>query len=136
MPSLIDLNEAANVAEPQAVEENEYKLVITSGERKESKKGNPMVQVSFEITGEELTPPVFHYVILPTTDLSKKDQQRRLLDIKRFAEAFNIEVEMFSTCVENDNFEAIVGQEGWALLVQDEYEGRISNKIKRFVVSA
>jgi len=136
MSNILDLALAANISEPEAVAEAEYQLLLVSAKRKDSKSGNSMVEFSHEIVGDVLTPPVFYYLILPTDSMPQRDQQRRLLDVKRYCDAFNIPIETFAACVADDSFEDIIGSQGWAHLVQNEYEGRISNKIKRFIKSA
>jgi hypothetical protein len=126
MPSLIDLNEAANVKPPEAQTEGEYKVRINSCTLQDSKKGNPMLVIGFEIEdeGDELTLPAFYYLNLPHGDMTVKQQKLRLLDVGTFCLAFGIELSTLEECTQTENFETIIGSTGWAHIQPDDYEGR------------
>ena|SRR4030067_570629 len=139
MPSLIDLNKAANVKPPEAQTEGEYKLQLTSCVLQDSKKGNPMLVLGFEIIdaeSDELTLPAFHYLNLAHEEMAPKEQKRRLLEAGEFSNAFGIELSALWDCTQSEDFSSIIGSEGWAHIRPGEYEGRPKNIIKRFVVSA
>lgn len=134
--SLVDLalNEVPDLT---PVEPGEYRLTITSASYKEGReKGTPMVALSMDIDELEDSQTVFHNLILPTDDDEVKKGKTKRRMIKDFCDAFSINYDTMQSAVEDDDYDALVEESGSAILVQDEFEGRVRNNVKRFVVSA
>lgn len=80
-----------DVKEPEIVPEGAYDLRIVKAMDTESKAGNPMtvITISIEDAGTKSL-PIMHYMTYPDEDLPADQKEFRLLDIKRFLQAFGI----------------------------------------------
>ena len=105
------------------VEAGEYEFDVTKAIEKESKKGDPMIELQLKIvTDDDDGPNVYDYLVYNRTGSPHIDG---------FREATG------ETIVKGERvtFEAedCEGRHGRALLVIDEFEGRESNKVKRYL---
>ena len=133
MPSIMDFN-LDDIPDQKPVEDGEYQLTITSAKYKESQeKGTPMIAISMNIEDHEDASTVFHNIILPVEDDPKANGKLRM--IKQFCDAFSISQDTLKQCIAEEEYEAIVGESGYAILNQEEYQGQVNNRVKRFVTS-
>jgi hypothetical protein len=122
------LNEAQ---ESIVVPEGEYDLRNHSAEIKDSKKGAPMVVVLTVVESAEFpnAQPITTYMSLPQDDDEPKAAAFKLLQLRRFCEAFEIPFE------DNGfNTDDIAGTTATLMLKQETYEEEgkepfVSNKI-------
>lgn len=124
--SLLNLN-LNEVPDEITVPDDEYQLVITKAEQKESKTGNPMIEVFFNIISEPDAKMIAHYMLLPTK--GDKNANNKLRRLKSFYLAAKLDL-----AAEINVEEDFKGIELWAQLTtedDDEYGAR--NRIKRFV---
>ena len=113
--------------EEKIVPEGEYNLRITSAQMKEAKSGRQYLLVSLDNVDEPNGATVFHMVngLMPTDEGKTRQMLSNMAD--EFFSYFNLDPMDELTLAE------LRGRECRALLVQEEYEGRISNKIKRLI---
>jgi hypothetical protein len=108
------------------VEAGEYEFDVVKAIEKESKKGDPMIELQLKIVADDDDGPnVYDYLVYTRAGSPHIDG---------FREATG------DTIVKGERvtFEAedCEGRHGRAQLVIDEYEGRESNKVKRYLKSA
>ena len=130
----IDLSKynVAEVPEPVAVEEGEYKIrIIDCPDVKEDKNGNPYIMPRFEVCDAPLAKDFSKYFGLPTSEMDPKQLNNTLLKLKRFGDAFGLD---FSRPLQ---FDELSGLEAWAILgVEESEEYGQSNYIKKFIAGA
>lgn len=135
--SVLDLN-LENVPELEIVEEGEYELQIEpkSVSLKESQNGNKYIQARIKIVGQDNTYPVFHRMMLPDKEQSEDINMMRKRDIKRFLEAFDLDLKVEFTDGKEQLLKGVKGQKAWAILkVTDDGEYEPKNEVKRFITS-
>ena len=138
MSSVLDLN-LENVQEPTIVPEGTYKVRLTSGAIRTSKKGGKYISASFEIVNhDEPTQPVFHTMMLPDGEEVAKDERRKL-DIKRFCDAFELSYNIETGETDSNGTTKILdwkGNEAWAVMkVSHEEDYGDRNEIRRFIAT-
>jgi hypothetical protein len=118
--------------EDQPVAEGNYNLRVYDA-RDGRNKANTCDQIVaiLHIESEEDGTPVngagsiFHYLTFPATEDEDSVKRFKMRDISRFLHLFNVQFEKKGL-----NSEDMIGQTATCLVVQDEYEGNISNKLK------
>lgn len=118
MPGLDDAKEA------KVAPEGLYDLCIVSA-RINDKDGKKSILTTIEIEGEPDYANVFHYIALPHE--SDEDDKRKFKNLmaKRFLHQFGVPMEG------GVDMEQLVGcRASGAKLVQEEYEGNLSNKLQ------
>lgn len=90
MPFIKD--DLEQVQESKPVPEGEYDLTIKKAEEKDSKKGNPMIEVVITIDDPDYpnATPIFHYLNHPEGAKDDQTAQLFMLDIKRFCHCFDV----------------------------------------------
>jgi hypothetical protein len=125
--TFISTNLGDDVQEAGIAPEGEYTLRIVKAEAKESKNGNPMIEMMIAFESEENYAPINHYLNLPYEGNQWNDLFA--LSNKRFLVAFGISFN-------NDGFdvEDFAGSVGTMKVTQEQGEGeyadRTSNAIK------
>lgn len=109
--------------EKEVLPEDKYDLIIESAEFNNEKK--PCVVVRCSVDGHPEAQPVWHRIFLPDDGDDAQKVNNKLLMAKAFCEAFSIPYEDSGF-----NTEDFIGADGNVYLEQDEYEGRVSNKIR------
>jgi hypothetical protein len=115
-----------DVREDKPVEEGEYDLRITSVKEKESKKGQPMLEVMLKIEGREGegASPIWHYLLFNSPDQAAARMQA--LDLKRFLTLFNVPVDP-----NGFNSDDLVGATASCMVIQEEDDrGNIRNALR------
>lgn len=116
--------------EDELCPEAEYELRISDVQDKDSKRGDPMLQIMIDITnppdGISNPAPIFHYISMPTEHDEPKSFQYKLRMIRRLLAVFNIPFE-----ANGFNTEDLMGAEGECLVAQEERtkEGDSGNRI-------
>jgi len=124
----LDIN-LDDAVEPTAVPgDQEYKLRITDMREANDKNGQPYILPRFEIIGEPTTKEFTKFLRLPNDEQNEKQKNSTKWGLKVFFDTFDINS---STANTNE----MIGQEGWAILGQEETEewGE-QNFVKKFVV--
>lgn len=128
---LINASDLGEDLEDKAVPEGEYELRVVKAEYKETKSGeNHMIALAARVEGQdgEGISLVNHYIVMPKDGDVAATTRMRMRDLKRFLVAFGVDTK--------DGFdpetqtEELVGLTGKVRLVQEEYEGNVSNKIR------
>jgi hypothetical protein len=113
------------IEENQPVAEGEYTLVIDSVKEKQDDSGNTKgLLVILAIEGQDNAANVMHNLSLPLPTDEDEKKKNKLLFMKRFLTLFNIP---FNNGLDLTSF---LGKRAKCFLVQDDYQGTISNKIK------
>ena len=114
--------------EKEPVPEGEYDCIIKSAEIVDSKaiRGQENIRVMIEVTDSDFpnTPMIFHYLAGLHPDDDDVKRNNKLLQTKAFLNLFNIPYSGGFALEDMQN------QEAKCHLVQEEYNGRISNKIQ------
>ena len=109
--------------EPKPVPNGRYDLTIAAVEKKVSKNNNPGFNIRMEIGGHDDAPQVFHWLSIPYPGC----EQMVGLSFNRFLALFKTPV---SGGFDDDALAVeLVGKTASAELVQEEYQGNISNKL-------
>jgi len=119
----IDLGANLNdLPEQNPVPEGNYDLIV---EGSKLKPENMCISVWLTIAGEPEAETVFHNLSLPKND----DEDEKKINKLRFLKAF---MQKFSIPYGDNGFneEDLIGARANCHLIQEEYKGRISNKIK------
>ena len=129
MSFIID-TDTTNVPELTSVAAGEYEIRFVRAEQKNSKAGDPMIEIIFDIPSEPLSKDIFHYIMMPLASDSEKQKVQKLGNLKALKAAFNLPQ---AGPVNGDD---LVGLKTWAILNETDSEqyGK-SNSIKKFVVS-
>jgi len=90
--SFIEMNGIGEAKEAEAVDENNYDLVVATVSEEPSKKGKPMITLGIEIEGHPDASLVYHYVSLPDEDDEEKTAKFKLLMAARFFTLAGIDV--------------------------------------------
>lgn len=119
-----------SIEEEQVVPEGAYDLRIKGAELKDTKDGSrKMIEVMLDIEDPDYpnAETVFHYLVFPNEEDMEDEKKglRMLRGVKRFCHLFKIPVQGDELQVED-----FVGSRARANLVQEEYEGRVSNKLR------
>jgi hypothetical protein len=109
----------------------EVRLQIKKAEEGLSKAGNPQITLLLVDPSDDLVDDVYNYITIPTEELRDSDPKKFAKTVRylnEFLECFGIDSSQgFDT--ERD----LVGASGWVIVSQEEFEGRMSNKIKKLV---
>jgi len=136
--SVLDLN-LDQVPELEIVEEGEYELQIEpkSVMKKESSNGKDYIQARLKIVGEDTALPVYHRMMLPNKEQSKDVNMMWKRDIKRFMEAFDLDITNIEfTDGDKQYLKGVEGQKAWAFLkVTEEGDYEPRNEVRRFSTS-
>ncbi len=120
-----DLNEDY---EDKPVPEGEYDLrIIKATDRRNKADTGDITEIIMSVEGDEGVGAanIFHYLTYPSDDDDSARSRMRM----RFLTLF---LKMFGVPFESNGFntEDLVGCTATGLLTQEEYEGRVSNKLK------
>lgn len=115
--------------EPQVREEGSYRLIVQSVKAAESKKGNPMIAVSFSFADDCEADPVFDQFNLPFEGCDPKNARFFRQTIRNFCIAFNLPLE------DPINPADWLNGEGEAKVTIEEYQGIDRNRIERYLPS-
>lgn len=114
--------------EPKPVAMGRYDLTIASCEEALSKeKQNPMFKCRVNIDGHDDAPSILHTVMIPQTSEDVKGFQG--LMFKRFMTTFGVKLDPAGIDTEKIAMELIGARATGVEVVQQEYEGNVSNKI-------
>jgi len=113
----------------KAVPEGEYRLRISDANDGRNKK-DTADQTEVRLIVEDPDYPnagmVFHYLTCPSDEDDSRQRRAKMRNITTFLKLFNVPFES-----KGFNSEDLVGQSAdGVLLVQSEYEGRVSNKLR------
>jgi len=117
------------IQEAKPVANGMYELVIDECEEVESSKHQPMLKMRLSIADHADAPSVFNYQGLPTADDEPDKAKFKALMVKRLASAFGVALPdngFDSTTLASE----LIGRRGRCELVQEEYNGQLSNKLK------
>ncbi len=120
-----DLNEDY---EDKPVAEGEYDLrIIAANDKRNKADTGEITEIIIEIEGDEGegAANVFHYLSYPSEDDDKKKARSKMRFLTDFLKLFEVPFE-----TNGFNSEDLVGCTARGLLSQEEYEGRVSNKLK------
>lgn len=107
----------------------ECQVRIMSAEIKNSKKGDPMLALRFDVPDEPYAKDINHFIMLPTSNDDEKQKAQKQNRLKEFKAAFGLAP---AGAISTDDME---GNKAWAILGEEEsQEYGKQNKIKRFVV--
>jgi len=132
--TILDID-TSDAVEPQAVEPGEYKIRITGFRKdnegkivRESANGGRYFIVTFDIPDEEFSKGLSSIFSVPTADMEPKRANGVKWQLELFKRAFNLD---------ELNFDAMIGREGYALLtLVDSEEYGEQNNIKKFIAGA
>lgn len=116
--AILNLN-FSSVPSREPLEEGFYVLMVSKVEEKKSSTGNPMLSIEFDVKNVEGNRKVFDNFVLIEKSLWK---------VKEFFEALGMDA---SSIVEIDTQE-LVGLELQAKVIQEEYQGDILNRVKKY----
>ena len=88
--SALELDGIEDTKEPSAVSAGSYVVRVAQSEFRESKAGNPMLQLIIELPDEPSAAGIFHFTMMPTKAMDEDQKVRRKLDLKRILHAFNL----------------------------------------------
>jgi hypothetical protein len=108
----------SSVPSREPLEEGLYELTVAKAEETTSSTGNPMIKVEFDVDGFEGRKLWDNFVLIEKT----------LWKVKEFFEAIGLDTE---EVVEMDVAE-LVGASMKAKVFQEEYNGDIQNRIKKY----
>jgi len=111
-----------DIPEQNPVPEGNYDLII---EGSKLNPANMCINVWATVSGEPEAATVFHNLSLPKADDDDEKKKNKLRFLKAFLQKFKIPYG-----AEGFNEEDLIGARANCHLIQDEYQGRISNKIK------
>lgn len=126
--SFIDLpiNDLDEIQEDKPVPEGEYNLVISDAKEKQNEAGELKgILVICEIQGMDGAANVLHNISLPLPGDDESKVKNKLLFLKRFVQKFNIPLKNGQL-----NIQEFLGKTAKVMLVQEDYQGTISNKMK------
>lgn len=113
--------------ESQPVPQGEYDLRILKAERKESAKGNMMTAVLIKVEDPEYPNAslINHFLVDVTKDTPPNQAYMRLLDLKRFLQAFGV-------VYEGNGYddEDLPGSTGRMTVDQEENDGMVFNRLR------
>ena len=128
--SYLDTSAYGDVPDLKVLEDGaEILLRIVSVEEKVSKAGNPQLVVRFEDPSDPLVDDIYCYLNLPDPDKKNSEPKKFIKSVRFMNEFFDCFSIDHSTGVD---YEAIIGNEGYCIVSQEEYQGRISNKVAKF----
>jgi len=110
----------------------EVKLRVVSAELAPSKAGKLQLTVRLDCPDDELVDDIYLYITWPTQDLKASDP-------KKFVKSVNY-LNDFWSCFGIDASQGVdvardlVGATGWLLVGQEEYEGKMKNKVKKLIL--
>lgn len=131
--SFIDLPmDIEEVTEPKAGPEGDYQVVVRDVQEKTNESGElkgllvicDILSAPAGVDPDQVA-SVLHNISLPLSGDDQEKVKNKILFLKRFMVVFNIP--MAGTKIEPAAF---IGKQAKVHLVQDEYQGTISNKIK------
>lgn len=132
--SILDLSneDFDNVIEPQPVEPGEYKLIIAEVKMDNDKNDEPYLMPRFEIEGQVGAKDFTKFLRIPHKGLDEKKMNNAKLHLKRFADAFGINL------AQPLDVDDLAGLEGWALLGVDKGDSEYGpqNYVKQFITGA
>jgi hypothetical protein len=126
--SFIDLpiDNMDDIQEDKPVPEGEYNLIISDAKEKTNDSGAVKgLLVICEIQGMEGAANVLHNISLPLPEDDETKVKNKLLFIKRFLQKFAIGMKGGQI-----NIQDFLGKTAKCMLIQEEYNGTVSNKIK------
>lgn len=143
MPSIADLN-LDNTPDLETKPDGEYAVEVVKAVATLSKKEAPMVKVTLKMSEFDDAYPMNEYLNLPLSDQEKTMQDMRRRAIKDFCRGVGIDFDTFEseistafaereTTGEDAEIPAFVGSRGQAVVRTENYEGRESNKISRWI---
>lgn len=132
------IDDAMKIGEEQAAPEGTYDLRIDDCEvRRTSNDDRDMFCPRIRIESPESYKTIFEYLVIPNSeDMAKMDQGQEspaemfIRNIKRFAAVFGLEITDLFPDGDTPDAEALKGATGSCLLIQEEYEGNINNKLR------
>lgn len=128
---LIDANTLGEDLEDKAAPEGEYELRVVKSEYKPTKSGeNNMIALALRVEGADGdgVALVNHYLVTPKDGDQASTTRMRLRELKRFLVSFGWDLSKgFDPESEAENLTGLTGK---VKLVQEEYEGNISNKLR------
>ena len=108
---------------------SEVELRIASAEMRNSKGGDPMLAIRFDIPADPLAKDINHFIMLPNSKDNEKQSAQKLNRVKEFKAAFGL------PAVGPIAQEDMEGARGWGILAEEEStEYGKQNKVKKFVI--
>tara|TARA_Y100000310_G_C20423555_1_gene687853 strand:+ start:120 stop:572 length:453 start_codon:yes stop_codon:yes gene_type:complete len=86
----LELDGIEDASEPSAVAAGQYIIRVGQAEFRNSKAGNPMLQLICELPDEPSAAGIFHFVMMPTRTMESDQKTRRKLELKRLLHAFSV----------------------------------------------
>jgi len=131
MGSMLDAALLEGMTEITPLEDGrEVKVRITSvGEVEESirnGKTSRRIRIGMEVPEEPSAPAIFHTLWLPTEDSTPKQRNQTQNALAAFLKVFGLSLPIEDT-------DQMIGSTAWVIVKQEEYDGVIHNRIKKFV---
>lgn len=112
----------SSVPSREALPEGVYELSIAEAEETTSSTGNPMLKITLDVVDDEQNHKIWDNFVLIDKCLWK---------IKEFFESLGIDT---TEIVDIDPAE-LLGLTVKAKVIQDEYEGNVQNRVKKYLAS-
>ena len=133
--SYLDTSTFGDVPELKILDDgDEVQLRVVSAELGKSKKDKAQLVIRLDSPDDPLVDDMYLYLTWPTEDLKQEDPKKFTKSVRYlndFWACFGIDATS-GVDIAND----LVGSRGWCLIGQEEYEGQMKNKIKKFVKGA
>ena len=121
--------QTSQVPEPECAPVGEARLVVVEAEEKLAQTGRPMLALVFSLPDYENAMNIYHNVNAPKEGDKDKTRDAMLRGIREFKKSLGFGPD------DDVATETLVGLECYAFINQEEYKGRLQNKIVRFTYS-
>lgn len=121
--------QTSHVPEPECAPVGEARLIVEEAEEKLAQTGRPMMPLVFSLPDYENAMNVYHNILGPKEGDKDKTRDAMLRGIGDFKKSLGFGPD------DDVPTETLIGLECRAFLEQEEYQGRLRNKIKRFTYS-
>lgn len=121
--------QTSGVPDLQCAPEGQARLVIEKAEEKVAQTGRPMLSLVFSLPEHENAMNIYHNVNAPKEGDKEKTRDAMLRGIREFKRSLGFGPD------DDVATETLDGLECWAFINQEEYNGKLRNKIVRFTYS-
>ena len=121
--------QTSQVPDLQCAPEGLTRLVVEDAEEKVAQTGRPMLALTFSLPEHENAMNIYHNVNAPKEGDKDKTRDAMLRGIREFKKSLGFGPD------DDVATETLIGLECWAFINQEEYKGRLQNKIVRFTYS-
>lgn len=121
--------QTSHIPEPECAPVGEARLIIVEAEEKLAQTGRPMLALVFSLPDYENAMNIYHNVLAPKEGDKDKTRDAMLRGIGEFKKSLGFGPD------DDVPTETLEGLACSAFLEQEEYQGRLRNKIRRFTYS-